>query len=246
VVAVVVIVLLLGLAGVLPIGIHALGSQPSVTVHSTTLTFAPGSNPCFPSAYAGGQVHTLATGGVIDFTINLTDQSGGSVRDCTVTSVNVSTAGFTVESSNVPLIVPLGAPAELNVSVGDPTSSYQGNLSMTANVTFQLPNVNITAQNFVWSPSSDAGPCGVDAASSTAFQTFAGSVYDDSAGFFVISPEVVCNVTAVSTTTAGFSVVSSNTPVFLQIDSFGGVTFALSVPSQAYTGNVSIVLTLTE
>lgn len=244
--AAIVAVVLLGLAGVLPLGINALGAQPTVTVHSATLTFEPASNPCFPSEYGGGQAHTLATGGVIDFTINLTDQSDGSVRACTVVSVNVSTPGFTVESSNVPLFVALGVPAELNVSVGVPNSAYQGNLSMTANVTFQRPNVDVTAQNFSYSPSSDSGPCGVDAASGVAFQTFAGSQYDDSAGFFVISPEVSCTITAVATTTPGFSVVSASTPVFLPIDSFSGVSFVLAVPSQAYTGNVSIVLTLTE
>jgi hypothetical protein len=243
--AVVIVVLLLGFAGILPLGLHA-APAPSVTVHSATLSFAPASNPCFPAAYGGGRAHTLVAGGFIDFTINLTDDSGGSVRACTVTAINVFTPGFRVDSSNVPLLVPSVGGAELNVSVQVPNVAFQGNLTMTANVTYLSPNVNVLAQNMSFSPSSNGGPCGASPPSSIPFKTFAGSQYHDTAGFFVISPQVGCHVTDVSTTTAGFSIVSSSTPYVLPINNLAGVSFVLQVPSQAYTGNVTIVLGLAQ
>ncbi|HXQ94791.1 MAG TPA: hypothetical protein VN864_06480 [Thermoplasmata archaeon] len=244
--AVVVVVLVLGFVGVLPLGLHSSGSTASVTVRSATLSFAPSANPCFPSEYGGGHSHTLTAGGLLEFTINLTDESGGSVHACTVTGVNVSTPGFQLVSTNAPLLLPNGGGAELNISVQVPSAAFVGNLSMTANVTFLRPNIDVTAQNVTFSPSSDMGACGVDTPTALGFTTFAGSHYDDSAGFFVISPTVSCTITGVSTTTAGFGIVSSSTPYGLPIDNFGGVTFVLSVPSQAYTGNVTILLALSE
>lgn len=244
--AVVAVVFGLGFAGILPLGLHTNSSSPTDTIGSATLTFAPANNPCFPSEYGGGRAHTVVAGGFLEFRINLSDRSGGTVHACTVTGVNVSTAGFQMESTNVPVVVPNGGTATLNVTVEVPTTSYSGNLTMTANVTFLLPNVDVLNQNVTYSPSSDSGACGASPPSGLAFKTFAGTEYDDSVGFFVISPSVSCTITGVSTPTAGFAIASSNTPYGLPIDSFGGVTFVLSVPSQAYTGNVSIVLELSE
>jgi hypothetical protein len=243
--AVVIVVLLLGFAGILPLGLHS-SASPTVTVHSARLSFSPASNPCFFSDYGGGAAHTLIAGGVIDFTINLTDQSGGSVHACTVTGVNVSTPGFRLDSSNLPVVLPNGGRAELNLSVQVPTVAFQGNLTMTANVTYLLPNVNVLAQNVSYSPSSNAGPCGASPPAALAFKTFAGSEYSDSAGFFVISPSVGCKITGVSTTTAGFGIASSSTPYGLPIDNLASVSFVLSVPSQAYTGNLTILLDLSQ
>lgn len=237
-------ILLLGFAGVLPLGLHSASTGATVTVHSATLSFDPVSNRCFPSPYGGGRSHTVVAGGFLVFTINLSDQSQGSVRGCTVTDVNVSTPGFRLEGTNAPVLVPNGGVAELNVTVEVPNSAYEGNLSMQANVTFDSPNVDVLGQNVTWSSGSDASACGVDTPYGEPFRGFAGSQYTDTLGFFVISPMNGCTITGVSTTTAGFGITSSSTPYVLPIDTLAAVSVTFLLPSQAYTGNVSIVLTL--
>jgi hypothetical protein len=248
-VAVAVLVLLLWLAGVGPFAGHAPGAPaavPTVTVTAATLSWSAPSNPCFTSPYGTQSPGTLVAGGTYYLTTKLTSDADGQARFCTVENVTVTSSGFTLRSANVPLLVPASGGATLNISVTVPSTSFSGQLNVSAGVTYVLPNVTVKNMNVDYAPDSLAGPCGISAGSGPGFTTWTSNDYNGSVGFFVVSPEDACEVTSVSTNTTGFSVSSSDTPYELPVDNFGGVTFVLLTPDSSYSGNVTIVLQLSD
>lgn len=241
-IAVVVVVVVLILTGVLPLIPATV--IPKVTVTQANLSFSPSGNPCF-GTYADDAPVTLDVGGQETFFVNLTDQSPNSAHDCTVGDIQVLTPGFSLVSSNAPLSVPTSGVGELTFTVKYPSTAYHGPLNMSAPVTYFGPNIHVATQNFSWSTSPSS--CGVEdvTGGNVNITAFAGETYNDSVGFFVISPENYCIIDSVGTSTPGFSVISSSTPYQLPIDSIAGVSFELQLPAQAYTGGLNITLSLT-
>ena len=210
-----------------------------------TLSFDPTNNPCFQSNFTNSTPFVESTGGRILFTVPLVDQSRGVARNCTVSAVAASTAGFRVESANVPLVVRATGTTTLNVSVRLPSSAYAGALNLTASVTYLAQNITVHNQTLAFQNVTAQASCGVSAPFASGFTTFGGSSYNDSVGFFVISPSRSCSVTAVSASTPGFVVVSSNVPVLLPIDAVASVNFVLKVPESGYVGDLNLTVTLT-
>ena len=239
--AVVVVVLILIFWGVIPLPVGAVTTK--VTVTTATLTFDPSDNPCF-SAYASTAPVTILAGGEETFLVNLTDQSPSQARDCTVGTIGNLTAGFSVISANTPLRVPTSGKAQLSFTVRVPSSSYDGPLNMTAPVTFITPDVNVTAIDFAWSPSSN--PCGVDmpVAFYTSFRGFSGSTFNDTAGFIALEPPTSCSVSAVSTSTPGFEILSASVPYSIPANNLGAVSFEILLPTGSYTGTLDVSLLL--
>jgi hypothetical protein len=246
VIAVVAIVLALGVAGVLPLGLHASNSgssAPEVRVDSAVLHFDPSNTPCFTSAYQDSKLAVYGVGGIATYRVNLTDDAHGSVRACTVTGINVSTTGFSLASANVPLVINASGTTLLTIVVNLPTSAFLGTLNLTATVTDVPPNVVVGNQTLSFSPASNS--CGsLMQFGSAGFSGFSGGMYNDSLGFSVISPPQSCNVTSVSTSTPGFSIVSSQTPASLPIDSILSVSFVVQLPEGPYQGDLDITFHL--
>lgn len=240
--AAVAVVVVLVLTGAIPL----LENRPSkVSVQPVTLSFDPTNNPCFPSDFTNATPLVETAGGRVVLTVPLVDRSGGSVRDCTVSSVAATTAGFHVMSANVPLLVVPTGTTTLSVTVGLPSSAYAGALNLTANVTYVAQNVTVQNQTLTFENATAQASCGVSVPIASGFSAFGGSYYNDSVGFFVISPTRSCSVTGVTATTAGFTVVSSELPVLLPIDAAASVNLVLKVPENGYVGNLNLTLTLT-
>jgi len=68
-------------------------STPATAVHVTTLTlgFAPGSNPCFASAFRTTQSQAVIAGGQLLYNVTLQNGNPSGARDCTVTALTVNT-----------------------------------------------------------------------------------------------------------------------------------------------------------
>lgn len=244
-VAVAIVVVVLLLSGILPVGLKlGGGSVAPVTVTSTTLAFTPANNPCFTSTYSNRTPSTLPGGTIQVYRVDLVNDANGAARDCRVLSIHVTTPGFSLASANVPLNVPAGPATLLSITVNLPRSGYSGPLNLEASAAYVLPNITVKNQNGSYSPSSSAGPCGASPPSGAGFTGFGGSTYNDSIGFFVISPSQSCSITGVTTTTPGFTILSSDTPYPLPIDSFASVSFVIQVPPGPFSGNVTIVLEL--
>ena len=244
-IAVAIVVLVLILTGIIPLVPGAAKGVAKVTVTQANLAFLPYGNPCLGN-YTDSTSVTLAVGGEEVFYGNLTDQSPSSAHDCGVGSIQILTPGFSLVSSNTPLTVPTSGTVELTFTVRFPATPYNGTLNMSAPVTYLGPNIHVTSQEFLWSASPSY--CGVEdlmGSGSVNITGFAGGTYNDSVGFFVISPEYNCIINSVGTVTPGFSVLSSSTPYMLPIDSIAGISFVIQFPLQAYTGGLNITLDLT-
>jgi len=236
------VVLILILAGILFPGSPL---SPKVTVTGVTLSFLPASDPCFGLGYANDTPVTLAAGAQETLLISLTDQAPQQARGCTVGAVSISTPGFSLVSANVPLQVGDSGSATLKIEVKYPSTSYSGPLNLSAPVTYISPNITVQSQSFTWSPGSNA--CGLDSPVSpySMFAGFAGDDFNDSAAYAAISGQYACTITAVTTSTPGFSVISASVPDAIPENSFSGVSFELRLPSTAYNGTLSVTFDLT-
>lgn len=228
-------------AGIL---IPAVAKSLLVHVSGVTLSFVPVDNPCFTSNYTNQTPVTVIAGGSEDVTVPLSDQSNGGARDCMVESVTVSTPGFHIASANIPLMVGTSGSTTLSIVVSYPDSGYSGPLNLTASVTYVLPNITVTSLNFSWVPSSN--PCGLDSpvAYYPNFVGFAGADFNDTAGYASIFSTTSCTLTAVSTPTPGFAVISAGVPDPIPQNNFGAVSFELELPSTQYNGSLDINLDL--
>jgi len=248
VIAVVVVAVLVVVALVWVLGIGGFGpagrSTPPVEVHVTVLTlgFSPGNNACFSSEFQTTHAQTVIAGGQLSYNVSLQDGNPGGARACTVTGLTVNTSGFSLLSSNVPLVVGTGT-ATLTFTLTAPSTAFNGSVVVSANVTFQAPNVLVSGQNFA--VTGGGGECGSVSASGTGFTAFDGSTYSDAALVISISPLTTCSVSAIAAVgDPGFSIGASNLPVQLPIDSFTSVTFSLHLPSTSYQGALNFTLTL--
>lgn len=234
-----------GLGGLHPAGSGSSGTTTppvEVRVSVLNLAFLPGNNSCFSSAYQSTHANTVVAGGRILYNVSLSDENTNAAHGCKVTGLSVNTSGFSISSSNAPVNVGTGS-ATLHFTLQTPTTAYNGTVSVFANVTFQSPDVKVTAQNF--KVTGGGGQCGSVTASGTAFSGFNGSRYSDGALLTDISPAVVCNVTQVTLDNAsGFSITGTNLPVQLPIDSFVSISFTLQLPSTSFKGILNYTLTL--
>ena len=239
-IVVVALVLVLGIGG-----FHLTGSSsPPVTVRVNTLTldFLPANEPCFGGGYQSTHALTVVAGGEMTYNVSLTDANPNGARGCTVTNLTIETKGFQLVSSNLPVGVGSGT-RTLSFTLGTPASAFNGSVVVYANVTYQSPNVQVTAQNF--QVTGGGGGCGSVSASGVAFSGFSGGTYNDSALVVSISPQYICSVTQISVDgTAGFTIGTTNLPVQLPIDSFTSITFELHLPSTAYQGALNYTVSL--
>lgn len=243
--AILVVVLILWIGGIGPFG-GKTAAGPAVTVTASTLSFSPARDPCFQSEYGTREPGTLAPGGTYILLTKLSIDQYGSVRNCTVESVAITTPGFSLLAANVPLFVPAVGGATLNISVTVPSVAYTGQLNLTAVAAFTSPNVNATNRQVSRSTSNSTFLCGISGVSGGGpFLSFSSTEVNDSVSFIVTSPFDSCIITSVSTSTSGFRILSSGTPYQLPIDSFAGVTFVLLTPSASYNGTVSLTLKVT-
>lgn len=246
VVVVLVVALLwgLGLGGLRPSGSSSKAGPPptEVRVSVVNLGFLPSNNSCFSSPYQSTHAETVLAGGVLTYNVSLSDGNPNTAHSCVVTGLFVNTSGFSLQSSNAPVGVGTGS-ATLSFTLQTPSLAFNGSVQVYANVTFQGPNIVVTAQNF--KVTGGGGECGTVAGSATSFSAFSGSAYSDGALVTDISPVIVCNVTKITLSgTSGFSIGETNLPIQLPIDSFVSVSFELQLPSSAFRGELNFTLTL--
>jgi hypothetical protein len=243
-IAVVAIVVVVGI--VLAVVLSPGASSPQkVTATATTISFDPSDSHCFGAGFTNSTPVTLTVGGQETISVPLMAPTNGLVRACTVTGVSVNTTGFSVVSSNTPLLVDTSGITTLQIVVGYPTSSYSGPLNLTASLSFILPNVTVQKLNFSWSPASN--PCGLDApvAISPSFTAFAGGNFTDNAGFASFDASSSCTLNQVTTNTTGFSIITASVPYSIPSDNFGGISYELQMPSVAFNGTLYLTLHLT-
>lgn len=244
--AVVIVVLALALLGVLGGGgIHLGGSSTpptTVRINVLTLNFTPANNSCLLTEFQSTHGSTVIAGGEIVYNVSLQNSNPGGARDCSVTGLAIATAGFSIASSNVPLAVGTSA-VTLTFTLATPSTAYNGSVTVTANVTFQKPDIHVQNQNFT--ETGGGGQCGSVSASSIGFSGFDSSTYSDSALAIAISPSRTCSVTSIALVGApGFSISGTNLPVQLPSDSLASITFTLHLPTAPFQGSLNYTLTL--
>ncbi len=236
-------VLLLAIGGLIP-GVGPLFGPAKVTVTSVTLTFTPSTNPCF-SVYGSTSSLTAAAQAKDTISVYLTDEAPDRAHQCTVQSIQVDTRGFSLVSENTPLTVPNFGKGLLIFTVGFPSAAYDGPLNLTAPVTFQGPNVNVTGIHVAWSPSSNS--CGVypPTANPSSLSGFSGGSFNGSAVYWDVSPSSYCSVTSVTVAPSGFTVLSATVPDPVGANNLDGVSFEIGLPATNYTGALNVTLYLT-
>lgn len=219
------------------------GPPPTeVQVTQLTVDFTPTNNTCFTSAYQTTHAQTVVAGSELDYNLSLPAGNPAVARNCTVLGLTVDTSGFSLVSSDAPLLIATGS-ASLTFALATPTTAFNGSVRVTAIVTYQGPNVEVSGQNY--SVTGGNGQCGTVTASGTGFSGFTGTSYSDSALVFSISPQVPCSANQLTIDgTSGFSIGATNLPVSLPIDSFTSITFTLVLPPTPYHGVLNFTLTL--
>jgi hypothetical protein len=108
---------------------------PNIQVDVTAVNFAlSGASNCWRSASGGGGL--VAGGGQFSTTWTMIYTAGFlQPSSCTVTSVSVGTAGFSLVNDNVPITVESGGSQTLTVTVTVPDSSFTGVLTIDTTVT---------------------------------------------------------------------------------------------------------------
>jgi hypothetical protein len=109
------------------------GSNTQVDVTAVNFAISGASNCWTSSSGEGG----IVSGGAQFTTTWTMSYKAGFLQpgSCTVTSVSVGTAGFSIVSDNVPIIVESGGTQTLTVTVTVPESSFTGVLTVDATVT---------------------------------------------------------------------------------------------------------------
>jgi hypothetical protein len=107
-------------------------SESFVYLSATNWTFH-GPSACWqePLFAFGG---TVLQSGTFEGSVSLPYPGGLTGPNCTAQSVQVVTAGFTLEGSNCPLTVRPGEDGQLFVNVTVPDSTFSGALSMLVTV----------------------------------------------------------------------------------------------------------------
>jgi hypothetical protein len=140
----VIVVLILAVVGVLALlgDLNSGGAKPEtggggnvaqvdVTGINYIFTSTSGGAGCWPDASEPGD--TVNGGQQIPTSVGLTwTQPFLGSSTCTVETVAVSTNGFSIASSNVPLIVNTGGASYLNIEIGTPNSPFNGVVTIDA------------------------------------------------------------------------------------------------------------------
>ncbi len=104
-------------------------SSPNVEV--TEFVIASPDNVCgLDGATASG--FNATPGGSLGLSFNVTGAptSDGGTAACTIETISTSTSGFSVSQANVPLVIPANATEILAFTLGIPSSSYTGNVTL--------------------------------------------------------------------------------------------------------------------
>jgi hypothetical protein len=237
----------------LAIAIADLALTPAASTHAkptgAALYFAPSQDPCFPSGYQPLTSPTVTRAGDYAYFANLTEQAGNSARYCTVASIWVNTPEFSIAGSDLPLNLSSSPTGELELVLAPHPITYVGPIYLTANVTFLLPDVNVTGQGVAYTPSSLRLPCGVASGLSAAgfpFEEFSGTDFSDELRVYSMDPTSSCEVTQVGASTPGFTIVNASVPVALKMFQDVDLNVTLGVPPAAYSGNLDLLLTIVE
>lgn len=145
VVVVVVVILVLAIVGALAFSgaFHTAGSSggggggsnPPAQVDVTAINFAfNGATNCWTSSTGTGDV--VSAGQTIQTTWTMS-YNGGFLEpnSCTIQSVSVQTSGFSIQSTNTPLVVLAHGTQTLTVVLGTPGVAYTGVVTLDAQVT---------------------------------------------------------------------------------------------------------------
>jgi hypothetical protein len=104
------------------------GGNPAVTVEITGVNW--NINGCGWSSYTGNG-GTFSGGQQITFTSQFTYSSFLGLGTCTISSVSISTPGFSLVSSNTPLTFSGSGTQTLSVTVNAPTSAFTGVVTLS-------------------------------------------------------------------------------------------------------------------
>jgi hypothetical protein len=213
----------------------------SITVNVTAVEWEfTGPSNCWGTVRGNG----TSVGGGATFTVSveLAYAAGPSEpSSCTVVSVTIATAGFTLVSANTPLVVDSGSSEFLSVEARAPDRNLSESLTVDGNVTTSSTptTVNVTAVNWDFSgPSNCWGTMSGNGTSVPGGDRFTVTIrLSYTAG--LLDPST-CTVQSITVNTSGFSFVSANTP--LVVDSGGSQV--LSVTVLAPKNSETTVLTL--
>jgi hypothetical protein len=105
-----------------------------VTGINYLFTSTSGGSGCWNDISSTGD--TVDAGQQVPSSISLTwSQPFLGSSTCTVETVAVETTGFSIASSNVPLIVGTGGPSYLNLEIGTPSTAFSGVVTVEATTT---------------------------------------------------------------------------------------------------------------
>jgi hypothetical protein len=99
---------------------------------NTTVWHFSGSPPCWLNQVGPGA--TLPASAVFEAKLHLTYPLGNTSSPCAIESVAPQTSGFTLFSSNTPLVIASGQVATLEANVTVPSTSYTGSLTLLVTV----------------------------------------------------------------------------------------------------------------
>jgi hypothetical protein len=138
---VVVVILVVVLAGLWAAGVFSTSSSPGgggggATVDITAINLEPTSetSTCWTSSTGTGGSVAAGQSFSTSWTLSYTKSLFGPAS-CTVQSVSMQTAGFSIVSSNTPLVVDSGGTQTLTIVIGTPSTSYTGTVTIDESVT---------------------------------------------------------------------------------------------------------------
>ena len=131
---VVIVVVAIAVVGALAAAVYLLGAAShTVTITAENLNFAGATN-CWSSSTGRGEV--VPGGAQFTTTWTMSYTAGAFDPDrCTVQSVSVQTAGFSLVSSNTPLTVLSGGSQSLTMRIQAPNADFTGVLTLLLTVT---------------------------------------------------------------------------------------------------------------
>ncbi len=107
-------------------------STPNVDI--TEFVFVSPDNVCGLNG-VGFYGFNTTPGQAVNLTVDLTGApigNGNATLGCTLGTLTTTTSGFSVSDANVPLVIPANATEILAFTLGVPSSSYTGNVTLVA------------------------------------------------------------------------------------------------------------------
>jgi hypothetical protein len=197
-----------------------------------------GSANCFNDTTSSGSV----VSGGSNFTVSVAISfSGPASASCTVQGLTAGTSGFTVISSDTPLVVPSGSTQTLSAQVRAPGENETTVLTLRAAVNESQTSTEVDITSVDWDfngPSNCWGDLTTKGLNVTGGANFNVTIQlSYTAG--LLDPSS-CTVQSTSVATAGFTFVGSNTPLVVVTGTTETLRVTLIAPSQ----NESIVLSI--